>query len=146
MQRNIARVNYTFPSDCGGPVIADTRVVWAHQALALGDRDTVFERFQVPFNDYRSTGMPGRLFWEGEAITRPLLELASERGADLTWLDSMDRRVLTLTEAGAAPAPELRIPLSPREVEVLQLIAAGHSNPKIAARLYISRTLSSATS
>lgn len=82
--------------------------------------------------------MPGRLFWEGEAITKPLLELASEHGADLTWLDSRERRVLTLTEAGAPPAPELRIPLSPREVEVLQLIAAGHSNPEIAARLYIS--------
>ncbi|MEJ2354128.1 MAG: LuxR C-terminal-related transcriptional regulator, partial [Anaerolineales bacterium] len=37
-----------------------------------------------------------------------------------------------------APQPELVEPLSEREIEVLQLIAEGLTNPEIAARLYLS--------
>jgi non-specific serine/threonine protein kinase len=40
--------------------------------------------------------------------------------------------------AGATPPPEAGV-LSPRELEVLQLLAAGHSNPAIAEALFVSR-------
>jgi LuxR family maltose regulon positive regulatory protein len=37
-----------------------------------------------------------------------------------------------------APYPELIEPLSEREIEILQLISKGYTNPEIAARLYLS--------
>jgi LuxR family maltose regulon positive regulatory protein len=37
-----------------------------------------------------------------------------------------------------APCPELIEPLSEREIEILQLISEGYTNPEIAARLYLS--------
>jgi len=53
----------------------------------------------------------------------------------------------TFAEIGASPAeaearrlqhPSLPDGLTAREVEVLRLVAAGHSNPQIAAALYLS--------
>jgi DNA-binding NarL/FixJ family response regulator len=47
-------------------------------------------------------------------------------------------RELLATRAGPAPAPEAQVTLTPREVEVLQLVRQGLANKQIARRLGIS--------
>src|SRR5215218_8341196 len=49
-------------------------------------------------------------------------------------------RELTPEPIPGAPAPEPESPLSPREVEVLRLVAAGRDNPDIARELFISQS------
>jgi DNA-binding NarL/FixJ family response regulator len=56
-----------------------------------------------------------------------------------------ERTRLLLANGGRAPVPPAPVPdgalavLSARELEVLALVAAGRSNPQVAAELFISR-------
>jgi LuxR family maltose regulon positive regulatory protein len=73
---------------------------------------------------------------EGPRII-PLLRQAAARGRHRDYA----QRLLAALDAGAAAMPEqtgLLDPLSEREVEVLRLVATGHSNRAIAEGLYIS--------
>ncbi|WP_217183222.1 response regulator transcription factor [Streptomyces sp. AC495_CC817] len=65
--------------------------------------------------------------------------------AGVTQLDSSVARRLTdsLTSSTASSAsissgPRPEVPLSPREIDILRLVAHGHTNREIAARLYLS--------
>lgn len=90
---------------------------------------------------YLDEGVPGLVAWQGLAVT-PALRLAAARGigegvarAALALLDkSGDTHGVVLHVA----VPATGEVLSAREVEVVQLIAAGLSNGEIAARLRIS--------
>ncbi|MEV0224066.1 response regulator transcription factor [Streptomyces sp. NPDC050704] len=60
--------------------------------------------------------------------------------AGVTQLDSSVAHHLTasLPSPGSVPAPAPAVPLSPRETDILRLVAQGHTNREIAARLYLS--------
>jgi LuxR family transcriptional regulator, maltose regulon positive regulatory protein len=89
---------------------------------------------------------------EGAPIATLLHELATERRLEQLGADRVPRQFLDrLTDAverrsapdppsasrGAVTVPGMRQPLSNREHEVLQLLAAGHPNKAIAGRLFI---------
>jgi ATP/maltotriose-dependent transcriptional regulator MalT len=95
------------------------------QAAALVD---------AALTDVRLKGAPGLILVEGTAVI-PLLRAAAQRGCEgpaaarvlrLLGVGNVTRRVL---------APETGLLLSPREVDVLELLAADASNPAIAERL-----------
>ncbi len=85
-----------------------------------------------------------RIFLDEGAPMTHLLQEALERGivpdyARLLLSASASNEPLPLgTEAFQVEQSELIEPLSEREIEVLQLIADGHTNPEIAARLFLS--------
>lgn len=64
--------------------------------------------------------------------------------AGVTQLDSSVARHLTASLSNPTPAPTANPPatvaavLSPRETDILRLVAQGHTNREIAARLYLS--------
>ncbi len=83
--------------------------------------------------------------WEGAAVARPLLRLAvkAQRHAAfaaqvLTLLDQFLPIAFPTLAAATPKSPDIQEPLTPRELEVLRLLAAGASNPAIAEQLTLS--------
>jgi len=79
---------------------------------------------------------------EGEALRRLLDDYGTwrNRPADNRLVDDFAYRLQAALAQAAPPAtlqPGLEEPLSARELEVLRLIALGHSNPEIASRLCV---------
>lgn len=86
---------------------------------------------------HEQLGIPFAILVEGESIV-PLLRLAVEQRVH----ESYAACLLELLGADDAPRP-VHVPntgktLTPREVEVLRLVVAGHSNRAIADQLVIS--------
>jgi DNA-binding CsgD family transcriptional regulator/tetratricopeptide (TPR) repeat protein len=96
----------------------------AEALLATGDRDTAA---QVLGRAAAITGRLGARPLDGE-----IQALARRARLNLTPPAS------DLTAAAAAPTPAAQLGLTPREVEVLALVAAGRSNRQIAQALFIS--------
>jgi ATP/maltotriose-dependent transcriptional regulator MalT len=96
---------------------------YAEALLATGDRDRAA---QVLGRAAEATGRLGARPLDGEIqalARRARLDLAPPAGA---------------AAAAGVPAPAARLGLTPREVEVLALVAAGRSNRQIAQALFIS--------
>ena len=62
------------------------------------------------------------------------IRTAADGGA---YFDPQIARVVMAQVGGARPAPDTASPLTPRETEILRLIAAGRGNAEIAESLYI---------
>jgi DNA-binding CsgD family transcriptional regulator len=80
-----------------------------------------------------------------EALDSSQLREARERGARMPVSAAAELAVMVTTPAKEKPAESVPgKPLSPRERELVTLVAKGHTNAQIAARLYISvRTVAS---
>lgn len=110
--------------------------------LAAGDEHEALQRARVPLAELAARGMPGVLAQHGEAA-RPLLEAAIGRGVHPEFAEQV-LAVMAAHEPAGFDVPATGERLSPRELEVLRLVATGSSNRDVAAQLYISeRTVKS---
>jgi DNA-binding NarL/FixJ family response regulator len=94
------------------------------------DDDSVFSAMRAGARGYVLKGAP-----PSEILT----VVRAVRGGEAHFGPEIARRLMDFFSEPKPPSPEASFPeLSVREVEILDLIAQGHSNAKIAARLYLS--------
>lgn len=111
------------------------RMLLARLYLEQQRPDEALATAEPVLSGWEAAATPGRAILDGPVIL-PVLRLAAARG------HAFAARLLRLFPAGgeseAAAVPGLPEPLSPREMDVLQLLAAGDSNRAIAQRLFLS--------
>ncbi len=127
----------------GSKICSDAALLLARLYLEWGRREDALDVLEPVLAEYQQENTPGFLLWEGSKIVVPLLHLAIERGVHADFAaDALARFEKITKHAGAAAAQfyitETGETLTPREVEVLRLIASGKSNQEIAAELVLS--------
>ncbi|RME85980.1 MAG: hypothetical protein D6775_01365 [Caldilineae bacterium] len=118
-------------------VWGSVQVLLARLLMLRGHSDKALAVVEPLLAESETRGVLSMVLLNGTAAV-PVLQLAVREGVHPTFA----ARLLDILGAGAAQRP-LRVPqtgetLTPREVEVLRLLASGASNREIAARLVIS--------
>jgi len=114
-----------------------TQMLLAHLYLLQGHPDWALAEVEPLLAESQERGILSMVLLNGPMAV-PVLRLAVERGVHAEFA----AHLLDILRAGAAPRPMV-VPatgetLTPREVEVLRLLAEGSCNREIAARLVIS--------
>lgn len=113
------------------------RVLLAYLYLQWDRERDAWSQFAPFLADCERKGLPGLILQEG-LVALPLLRLAVARKAHVDFARRLLESLDVLEEHRLVTIPETGETLTPREVEVLQLIAAGASNQSIAKQLVIS--------
>jgi len=111
------------------PLIGSPRLILARIYFEQGKPRQALKCFTPLLQQCRKQNTPGRILMEG-SLAVPLLKLAVKHNT----CPSFSARLLKLTPSTGFPVSTL----SPREMQVLNLIAAGYSNRSIAGKLVIS--------
>jgi ATP/maltotriose-dependent transcriptional regulator MalT len=117
--------------------LGSARVVLAFLYLQCHREREAWTHFSLMLDECERTGMPGLILQECR-IAFPLLRLAEEHHAHQEFTRRMLDMLDNAGEGKSVPVPDTGETLTPREVEVLKLIAAGASNQDIAKQLVIS--------
>lgn len=119
-------------------LFGSARPLLAHIEWRLGRSAEALRTLDGFLTEIDQRGTPGLALREGPAMMGPLLRLAIDEGVHV----SLARRLLTAMGEAAAPhaveVPGTDEHLTPREIEVLTLVAAGWSNQHIADELVVS--------
>jgi ATP/maltotriose-dependent transcriptional regulator MalT len=119
-------------------------------AAAAGHRDGLGQPFPAAYARWRQAEALAAAHAPRDAIAEPLRSAAATAGA-LGAVPLLDRvealaaraRVELAGDAGPPPSPADGLGLTPREAEVLALVAAGLSNRQIGERLFIAEKTAS---
>jgi DNA-binding NarL/FixJ family response regulator len=104
--------------------------IWIVVLTMFEDDDSVFSAMRAGARGYVLKGAPP------SEIPKVLRAVA---GGGVYFGPEIARRLMSFFSAPKPASPVEAFPeLTSREVEILDLIAQGHTNPKIAARLYVS--------
>jgi LuxR family maltose regulon positive regulatory protein len=123
--------------DRGSAIHGSTRLMLARLYWRQDRQSEALAELAPVLAYHEQLGIPFPILLEGQSVV-PLLRLAVERGVRERYAANL----LALLGADDEPRP-LYVPhtgetLTPREVEVLRLVIAGHSNRAIAEQLVIS--------
>lgn len=122
---------------------ADTARVWGSLASAWADFGRPFRSAMARWREAAAAEADGDRDAAAVAL-REAHRVASELGAKplLVHLETMARRLRVRLGSGPAtsPSPDRAYGLTPREMEVLNEVAAGHTNREIAQDLFISES------
>jgi LuxR family maltose regulon positive regulatory protein len=117
-------------------VLAELNLKWRRPSDALTTLNPALD-------EWKRRGMPGVPLMQGPSLI-PLLELAVKQGVQTSFAQEVLDLFPGYAKIRAITVPETGETLTPREVEVLQLIMEGNSNRSIAEKLVISeRTVKS---
>ena len=118
-------------------------VAITHPRLALATLYGRQKRWPKAMSELRTVtkelqkrGMPGVILQEGESVV-PLLSYAVEHGVEREMLEPILQTLQPGDTVKAIPLPQSDQYLTPRESEVLRLLATGITNSAIASELFI---------
>jgi LuxR family maltose regulon positive regulatory protein len=119
------------------------RIMLANLYLQTRKHDEAERVLQMVLNENRQNGTPGIVMWEGYRILGPLLKFALERNIQVEFVRDLMQRLNISADTfeirpQGAVLPDGAEKLTPREVEILQLLANGYSNQDVADTLVIS--------
>jgi len=117
-------------------LVGSARALLAHLHLATHCPEDALAELAPILAECEQKGTPGFLLQEGAAVV-PLLRLAVERGVHAPFAAYLLDLLGVSDEPRPVLVPETGETLTPREVQVLRLLAAGASNRAIAERLVI---------
>jgi ATP/maltotriose-dependent transcriptional regulator MalT len=124
-------------SDRGSTVHGSTRLMLARLNLQQGRRKQALVELAPVLAYHKKLGIPFTLLLEGQSIV-PLLRLAVEQGLQENYASYL----LELLGADDQPRPvqvtRTGQTLTPRQVEILRLVMAGHDNRTISEQLFLS--------
>ncbi len=128
------RIEERFPPSIG---LGSARTLLAYEYLQTHREREAWLQFGPVLDESERRGMPGLILLEC-AIAIPLLHLAEAHSVHKEFVRRLLGILTTPGESKPVRVPDTGETLTPREVEVLRLIAGGASNQAIAQQLVIS--------
>jgi ATP/maltotriose-dependent transcriptional regulator MalT len=118
-------------------VFCDPQLALAQLYLRWGRETEALQALEPALQRWEHAEMPGAVLREGPGIG-PVLQFAVQRDVQAPFATRLLGMLQPTPRTESVTVPQTGATLSPREVEVLRLIAAGATNKDVAARLVIS--------
>ncbi|MCL7452479.1 MAG: LuxR C-terminal-related transcriptional regulator [Anaerolineae bacterium] len=136
-ERTLRQPEVLEQKDRGSTIHGNTHLLLARLYWRQGRWEEALAELAPVLAHYEQLGIPFAILLEGQSVV-PLLRLAVEEGIHTSYAAHLLELLGADDEPRPIDVPHTGATITPREVEVLRLVAAGHSNRAIAEQLVIS--------